>query len=408
MMHLFINALAASAGGGLTYIRNVLPQLSSRDDVRVTVALGHGLSDEFDNTPNLNLLVTQVPVARRFWYEQTALPGVIRSSGANVLISAGNFALRKSPVPQLLLSRNSIYICPDFYRDLLARREYRMWFDTKLRAILAKKSVHWADLTVAPSEAFAADLAAHTGTPVKVVHHGFDHEAFTRDTTPLPDEIEKKLSNAETSLKLLFVSHYNYYRNFETLIRALPLLKQRLQGQSVKLLLTCRFQPGHNPGTYNPRAAAELISTFGISDMILELGALPYQQLHRLYARANLYVSPAYTETFAHPLVEAMDSGLPVIASDIPVHREICGEAAAYFPRFSPADLAEKVALLAESPALLRQMALSGKERSRQYSWKKHVDQILDLCGILAGSSLQTRDSGAPRPMLKGKDATPV
>ena len=38
-MHLFINSLAASAGGGLTYIRNVLPHLAARPDLRVTVVI---------------------------------------------------------------------------------------------------------------------------------------------------------------------------------------------------------------------------------------------------------------------------------------------------------------------------------------------------------------------------------
>ena len=38
-MHLFINSLAASAGGGLTYIRNVIPHLAATPDLRVTVAL---------------------------------------------------------------------------------------------------------------------------------------------------------------------------------------------------------------------------------------------------------------------------------------------------------------------------------------------------------------------------------
>ena len=47
MMHLFINSLAASAGGGLTYIRNVIPHLAGRSDLRVTVALSPSLRQEF-------------------------------------------------------------------------------------------------------------------------------------------------------------------------------------------------------------------------------------------------------------------------------------------------------------------------------------------------------------------------
>ncbi len=124
----------------------------------------------------------------------------------------------------------------------------------------------------------------------------------------------------------------------------------------------------------------------GISDIVVELGSIPYRQLHHLYRSADIYVTPAYTETFAHPLVEAMASGLPVVASDLAVHREICGSAAEYFSTFSPDALAEKIAEIAQSPQRLRDMAVAGSERSGEFSWKAHVEAILSLCDELVGS----------------------
>jgi glycosyltransferase involved in cell wall biosynthesis len=386
MMHLFINSLAASAGGGLTYIRNVLPHLASQPRLRVTVALTPGLREEFRGLSNIDFLEPKISQAGRFWYEQSSLPEVIRSCRADVLLSTGNFALRKSPVPQVLLSRNSVYVSPDFYRDLRSRSEYRMWLDTHLRAVIAKRSIRWADATVAPSQAFADDLSRWTGSRVLAIHHGFDREAFVRDSRPLADAVEEKLRDAETSLKILFVSHYNYYRNFETLIRALPLLRDRLAGRPVKLLLTCSLAAGKNPGSYRPESAAELVKKLGVSDMVVELGAIPYGQLHQVYRRADVYATPAYTETFAHPLVESMACGIPVVASDIPVHQEICGDAAMYFPRFSAEALVEGLAQLATSPETSRHMANAGLERSKEFSWKTHVDEILRLCRSLLDS----------------------
>ncbi|MGP0021555.1 MAG: glycosyltransferase family 4 protein [Candidatus Sulfotelmatobacter sp.] len=385
-MHLFINSLAASAGGGLTYIRNVLPQLAARPDGRVTVALPPGLKEEFDGLAKVDFLELRSSTARRFWFEQSALSDLILRCHADVLLSTGNFALRKSPVPQVLLSRNSIYTSPDYYRDLRSRHEYRAWLDTHLRAALAKRSIGWADVTVAPSEAFAAELRRWTGARVLAIHHGFDLESFTRDSSPLSAEVEQKLEAAQGALKLLFVSHYNYYRNFETLIRALPLLRDRMAGRAIKLLLTCNLTAGKNPGAYRPEAAAELVKKLGVSDMVLELGAVPYRQLHQLYARADVYVTPAYIETFAHPVVEAMASGLPVVASDLPVHREIGGEAALYFERFSPDALAESVTQVAQSPETSKRMAATGVIRARQFSWKAHVEQVLELCGTMLNS----------------------
>jgi glycosyltransferase involved in cell wall biosynthesis len=379
MMHLFINSLAASAGGGLTYIRNVLPHLAAKTDLQVTVALSAGLLKEFRGVPNVNFLELDTTSARRFWYEQLVLPGVIRHCRADVLLSTGNFAVRKSPVPQILLSRNSIYTSPDFYRDLRSRRDYRAWLDTHLRAVLAKRSIRWADITVAPSEAFASELSRWTGTRVLAIHHGFDHEAFTRDSSRLASDVEEKLRAVDGSLKLLFVSHYNYYRNFETLIRALPLLRKSLAPRTVNLLLTCRLDPGQNPGAYRPEKAADLVERLGVSDMLVELGALPYRQLHQLYVRADVYVTPAYTETFAHPLVEAMASGLPVIASDLAVHREICRDAAVYFPRFSSEKFAEAVAQVLRSEEASKRMVAIGLERAHFFSWKTHVERVLEL-----------------------------
>jgi len=387
MMHLFINSLAASAGGGLTYIRNVVPDLAATPDLRLTVALSPGLRQHFGDLTNVVFVESQASSFRRFWYEQVELRRLIRRSRADILLSAGNFALRDSPVPQILLSRNSIYTSPDFYCDLRARHEYKTWLDTHARAVLAKRSIRWADVTVAPSEAFAAELLRWTGVNVVSIHHGFDQEAFTRDSTPLRAEVEEQINLAKGSLKLLFVSHYNYYRNFETLFRALPLLREFLPGRSVKLLLTCKLAAGENPGVYHPEAAATLVKELGVADMVTELGAIPYTQLHHLYRRADVYVTPAYTETFAHPLVEAMASGLPIVASDLPVHREICSDAALYFPRFSPQDLAAQIAELASSRETQERMVKAGSGRAAGFSWKKHTAELLALARSLLATA---------------------
>src|SRR5213080_2850173 len=100
MMHLFLNCLAASAGAGLTYVRNVIPHLASRTDLRATVLLAPALRAEFGTLPNVSFveMETAKNSVKRFWQEQRLLPGFIHHSGADVLISTGNFALRNSPI----------------------------------------------------------------------------------------------------------------------------------------------------------------------------------------------------------------------------------------------------------------------------------------------------------------------
>ncbi len=172
------------------------------------------------------------------------------------------------------------------------------------------------------------------------------------------------------------MSHYNYYRNFETLFRAMPILSHLLH-KKVKLFLTCRLKSGENPGAIEPIPRRLSPTIFGKSGEIVELGTIPYRSLHQLYRACHIYVTPAYAESFAHPLIEAMSSGLPVVASDLPVHREICGDAGIYFPRFSSDALAKRVLQIQESPELAEKLSSHGLRRARDFNWSNHVDQML-------------------------------
>jgi glycosyltransferase involved in cell wall biosynthesis len=381
MTRLFVNGAAASAGGGLTYLRNVIPQLAQQKDVQATVAINKAYLGQLPQPANIAFIESdsKYGAAGRFLWEQSALRAEILASRADVLLSAGNFAIRKCPVPQVLLSGNSLYISKDFRADLRKRHEYGTLVGHNIRTFLAKRSVSWADCTVAPSESFADDLRRWTGANnIQAVHHGFDHEIFFCDQEALPVEIQNKLNVFPQALRLLFVSPYNYYRNFETLFRALPLIRNKT-GRDVKLFLTCRLQPNDNPGSYNVNRAVALIENLGIGDDIVELGAIPNHHLHHVYRACQIYVTASYAETFAHPLVEAMSCGLPIIASNLPVHREVCEAAAVYFDGFSPQELAQRVADVAGNAGVSEQMSIAGQARARDFSWKKHTEELLAI-----------------------------
>lgn len=396
-MRLFIHALGASAGGGLTYLRNVLPHFASHQNLEISILLAS------ETRRQLSLAASPVKIIEtrqkfgnsfaRFAWEQRNIPDFIRSARADVLLSVGNFAVWRSPVPQVLLSRNSLYISRDFISDLRRRRDYRLLLDTHFKGWLARKSIQRAELTVAPSEAFAREASAWTGRPVMALHHGFDREQFFGDRSPLPLQVESKLAAFGGTLRLLFVSHYNYYRNFETLLRGLALLKSRLSDRSVKLVLTCEFAQGTNPGTYRTNEASTLVRELRIADDIVQLGSVPYASLHHLYRTCDIYVTPAYTETFAHPLVEAMACGLPIVASDLDVHREITAGAALFFDRFSPESLASRVVQLAQSASMQSELRSKGLERSATFSWNDHVAKLLEFAGRLAGGSADQTDA---------------
>src|SRR5262249_10925390 len=110
------------------------------------------------------------------------------------------------------------------------------------------------------------------------------------------------------------------------------------------------------------------------------VGSVPYDRIQVLYRQSDLFIFPSLAESFGHPLVEAMASGLPIIASDIPVHREICDEAAVYFSALDPQDLADKILTLRGNAELRERLGGVGRARAEaRFSWGSHVQRLVKI-----------------------------
>jgi len=84
-----------------------------------------------------------------------------------------------------------------------------------------------------------------------------------------------------------------------------------------------------------------------------------------------------------------MACGLPIVASDLPVHREITDGAALFFQKFSPSDLAEKIAQLLDSPTLQADLRKRGLHRAENFSWKRHAEGLLAMAHRLLSNVAQ-------------------
>jgi glycosyltransferase involved in cell wall biosynthesis len=108
-----------------------------------------------------------------------------------------------------------------------------------------------------------------------------------------------------------------------------------------------------------------------LASNIKKVGYLADQELKALYCYATCLIFPSLYEGFGLPLLEAMTCSCPVICSDIPSSREVCGEAALFFDPEQPADLANKLEQILNSPALVEELKERGVLRSRNFSWIK-------------------------------------
>jgi glycosyltransferase involved in cell wall biosynthesis len=148
------------------------------------------------------------------------------------------------------------------------------------------------------------------------------------------------------------------------------------------LCLTTTADPDQFPDTevVTREIDRSLASHSLIASSVKFTGPIPYQEIEKLYQENDIFIFPSLAESFGHPLVEAMASGLPIIASDIPICREICGDAAVYFSPLDPNELAEKILMLRSNPGLRRQLGEIGRKRAEtHFDLKDHVRRLVEI-----------------------------
>lgn len=108
-------------------------------------------------------------------------------------------------------------------------------------------------------------------------------------------------------------------------------------------------------------------------------GELHGDDLADAYADADVFVFPSTTETLGLVLLEALASGLPVIAPDTPVSREILGDCPAcqFFPVEDPGSIPTLIKeLLSGAPAA--ELGQAARREVENWSWEEATAQLLD------------------------------
>jgi glycosyltransferase involved in cell wall biosynthesis len=174
----------------------------------------------------------------------------------------------------------------------------------------------------------------------------------------------------------LYPSTTEPHKNHATLLRAFA----RIAAERPELSLVLTGAAGRSDG----EVVAE-IERLGLDDVVRRLGRVPRARIDALIARAVAVVFPSRYEGFGLPVAEAMAAGRPVIASDLPVMREVAGDAAVLVDPDDEQGWADAMVRLLEDDALRERLAAAGREQVRGLTAAEASRRLSDAYRFAAG-----------------------
>lgn len=112
---------------------------------------------------------------------------------------------------------------------------------------------------------------------------------------------------------------------------------------------------------------------------IVYLRDVPSEDLQHLYSSALAFLFPTLDEGFGLPVLEAMQSGCPVISSNLSCIPEIAGDAAVLVNPRNTSELSESMRRMAESPGNRSEFIRRGLHRAENYSWKRAARETMEV-----------------------------
>jgi glycosyltransferase involved in cell wall biosynthesis len=121
------------------------------------------------------------------------------------------------------------------------------------------------------------------------------------------------------------------------------------------------------------------IATARHRDRIHALGYVSDSQLAAIYRGAEAFVHVSLYEGFGLPVLEAMASGCPVIASDIPQHREVAADAALFVEPTDVEAIAGALEILTSDNQRIRDLQQLGLRRAAEFTWARCAARTISV-----------------------------
>nr|WP_297165208.1 glycosyltransferase [uncultured Dysgonomonas sp.] len=117
---------------------------------------------------------------------------------------------------------------------------------------------------------------------------------------------------------------------------------------------------------------------------IRNIGVIAAQDCPQLYFECNFIFLPTLLECFSANYPEAMKMDKPILTSDLPFARDICGDAALFFDPLDPNDIVAKIKLILENEELQKELITNGREQLKNFpSAQMRAEKYLTICNSI-------------------------
>jgi glycosyltransferase involved in cell wall biosynthesis len=277
------------------------------------------------------------------------------------------FSPRSSPVPSVSHIHDVLFLThPKFFT--LRERAY-------LSPLVWNARVAAAIVTVSEAERQRIlEIGVAGPDRTFVVHNGVEPTFRPLGSWPRDDAAMVRTRARLPTEFVLYCGRINARKNIATLMRAMLILGS----QAPPLVIVGKAD-------WRQEGLDGLRSSLTRAGRLVELGSLADDDLAATYAQATVFCFPSRQEAFGLPNLEAMASGTPVVTSDIPAHKEVCGEAVLLVDPDDAEGLATAIENLLHDQALRAQKRRAGLERAAGFTWASAARQLSNLLEAVSG-----------------------
>lgn len=209
-------------------------------------------------------------------------------------------------------------------------------------------------------------LESHKRTNIIIIPNGIDMCKFARHQEK--NKIKNTLDIVHDKKIILFVGTLKKVKGVEYLIEA---IKYTVQDYPNLLLLI--VGDGDNMNSLK-----SLVERYELSDFVSFKGGVQNEEIPYFMALADIFVLPSLSESFGIVLLEAMASGIPIVASNVGGIPSLIenGENGFLVEPKSPEQIADKIKLLLADSEVRAYIGRNNKKKSKNYSWESIAKEL--------------------------------